>query len=327
MPATKGKSCVPSSQESRLRPALDNLLNLNWDLPTYTLNEEEERHRSFFLSCVGEQEYDRELTPEEESHEKHRWPHTQAILRSQSNLDDLLDACRLFVAELFREHRFELLAQRAGLKGAELAERPSRKMPYRPELLPKPFPLFLNEYEEQVGGPIVLGARLLLWCIVAYDPEVFGYPAKHTRELRFLPIWFEEERSGNKEGKPRKWVAAEKPIRLLKNAAEEVATSPAIVINGIEFKDKFVKRYNHVVELSKLHSELFKYIWSRKEEKIPLGDLKRDVWGGRSIKDKSMVDEVNRLNGNILKLRVELNKVSNYGECYIYAYSTGPTPQ
>jgi hypothetical protein len=96
-----------------------------------------------------------------------------------------------FFIELSEAGGQHILGERAGLQLLSPSEQPSELVRFRLLYPPDPPPLSELEYERKVGGPHVLGARLIWWCAAFESPEEFGFSGDF--KLWTEPIWAVDE--------------------------------------------------------------------------------------------------------------------------------------
>lgn len=175
-----------------------------------TLQLEAEKHLTDYRDYCG-----RELSEQEEEDGHHAFQCFHVLRKHLYEMQQLMEACHQFFVALTDAGAQELLAQRANLKEIPAARWPSQLVHY-PQA-PLPSCVTYGECEYCVGGPHVLGARLLWWCAAAKDPKAFDYSLDFRLRLWMLPIWTKLE-----EGKG---LANPKPIEAIIDAVDAVCAN------------------------------------------------------------------------------------------------------
>lgn len=168
--------------------AKDALIHFPWDFKDRADSEELDDICRRYLED-WRVHFGRDPSPQEENYE---WEACRRFHFLRKHLDviaGLRQFCHRFVQELTGAGGQHLLGQRAMLPEVPPSQRPSASVCYGPVKLPSRLSLSYTDYEEDAGGPHVLGARVLWWLAASMAPKAFGYSDALPLKLMTIPIW------------------------------------------------------------------------------------------------------------------------------------------
>ena len=269
--------------------------------------------------------YHRELSDAEESYEKSRWLRAQLMRRHLDEFRQLTDAALRFFLELTEAGGQCILGERARLPVLKRSEQPHSRIQFDHVNPPDPPPLSIDEYEQKVGGPHVLGARLLWWCAAAVAPTRFGYSRPFSQALWCQPIWVTDDSRGTRSNdRPITLMkqAASKVCRLLEKAPDNVATDQEkreTPENGPQEPNRFWWN-GSLAEFQRTPWLLLKCVWDRPTEGTPGNLMKKvdestaldEVWSGAQKSESTLSRTVNRVNNHLEKFPFTLRRKSGY---------------
>jgi hypothetical protein len=267
------------------------------DQETQSVAAEDAEWKCYLLGLI-DQYYGRELSELEEEYERAKWLRAQSVLRHLNEFGQLLSAAHAFFIELTNAGGQITLGERAQLQPASESERPSSLVQFQPANPPDPPPLDPVEYERQMGGPHVLGARLLWWCAAAKSPEPFGFTPGFSHKLWTQPIWtLNQDRNvrANPRVVPLLQHAASHVCDVLQREAMEdlqTATTPQTPPNGPEPPNRFWWNGRHVT-LSRRPRDLLYYMWNHRTAEIQT--VIEKVWE-KTIGDSTLDSTISRVN-------------------------------
>ena len=197
-----------------LEQAAAKLKNFDWNPRFFSRTEELEDAYRHYARGLIDAKLGRDLTEQEDEYHWSRWFRSQAMIPNLDRFKLLTELSFSFIDELTRVRKQSILGTRAALGKATIHQRPSRNIEFKPESIPDDPPLDISQYEKLLGGPHVLGARLLWWCAAAKSPKQFGYSPGFSQELWSQPFWFLDQKEGRNFG----LRADQRPIILLQEA-------------------------------------------------------------------------------------------------------------
>lgn len=131
----------------------------------------------------------RRLSHEEADHWRPSWLRSSRAFLHVAEFRKLTSMAHRFYTELAEAGGEDLLGERAELERLTPVMQPSKLVRFKAEYPPDPPTLWTTEYERWVGGPHVVGARLVWWCAAAESPTEFGYPRDFFNRLLAQSIW------------------------------------------------------------------------------------------------------------------------------------------
>ena len=298
----------PKSQRvnelSPIEVAVERLKRIDWNLTSLDVTEGLEGEWARYLHGLEMEKYGGSLSQFEETEERSRWLRSQAMRLHGLRFKDLCGLCCDFVRELTRVSGQSRLGTRAGLQIATAHERPSSWIGFKPLNPPEPPPLNLNEYETNVGGPHVFGARVLWWCAAAKSPEEFGFAGMFDWKIWKQPFWFIEVAGGSLQVNRR-------PLTLLQEAAiyclenrgnAEVGEEPPN--DGPGPAGRFYWKGRQIAFQAR-QRDLIKFLWSTPGKMREFEDAAEDVWGGTAT-NNAISTCVSRTNKRFLHEKIPI---------------------
>lgn len=238
------------------------------------------------------------LSDADEEYERSRWLRGQFSHRNHNNFVRLVESCDQFFWELTRAGRQQILGSRANLPLLEGAARPHPDVAFGPIAPLQTPPLATDAYEMQVGGPHVLGARLLWWCAAAAAPSKFGYAFGFSRQLLLQPFWCIE--TPRVQPSPR-------PLTLLAEAAKFVSCCPLdsksaercesqLQQDGPRNGGMFYRR-GIKVEVTPTPLRMLTCLWSNLPDPVCIEELAEATWGhDNDVEDGNISGTICKLN-------------------------------
>ena len=273
----------PKSQRAdktrSIEAAADNFKKAVWHFAPLSVTDKVEEEYAVYLRDLRTRNHRKKLPPEESQYVRSRWLRSQAMMRNFDEFNRLIDSCDRFVEELTKIGKQSILGTRAALKKATTHERPSPKIEFQPEFTPHHPPLSNFEYETLVGGPHVLGARLLWWCAAATNPQKYGYSAGFSHQLWTEPLWFTEKVENNW----LKLTANQRTLTLLQQAVEfcfqykDCSESEVPPEDGPGVAGDFYWKGIHV-ELTRQEFKLIKALWKQQNKYRDIQYIIDEAW-------------------------------------------------
>ncbi|KKK95630.1 hypothetical protein LCGC14_2670860 [marine sediment metagenome] len=266
-----------------------------------------------------------QLSDADELYERSRWLRSRLILQHVDKLRELADLAFRFFFELTQAGGQYLLGERAGLSPLRSSQQPHSEVRFAPKYPPDPPPLDIGTYEQVVGGPHVLGARLIWWLAAANAPTDFGYRKDFSPTIWFQPIWVAED-GWNTRSNPHPLTlmkqAASKVCRLLDKAPDSVATAPKkceTPENGPQEPNVFWWN-GQSVTLQKTPWLLLKCVWDRPRHVVAGESVAHveeltaldEVWGGAHKKESTLSGTVKRVNEQLGNFPLTLRRKSGF---------------
>lgn len=246
-----------------------------------------------YVLGLEDQFYGRDLSELEEQYEWSRWLRTQSMLKHLDEFRQLLDVAYDFVVALTDAGGQRLLAERAGLSLLSRPAWPSDWVQFKGVDLPEPPPLAVAEYARCVGGPHVLGARLLWWCAAAKNPKDFDFVGSFTHLLRTQPFWVTTHGFFGRSTRANPY-----PLSLMREAAwalTRLATSGSCHAS-VEAENEPAEteegpcpirtfRYRGaIMEFTETEWRLLDYLWRKRSRRAYWEEALDDLWGDDATK-------------------------------------------
>jgi hypothetical protein len=230
--------------------------------------------------------YGRSLSEIEEQYERSCWVRARLMMRNLDAFDALVDVAHSFVEDLTREGGQRLLGVRANLAHLKRSAQPSDWVQFGPAYPPSQPPLGVSDYERLVGGPHILGARLIWWCAGAKKPKNFGFSCRFPQLLAAQPIWVTTCGQGVS--------ASQYPLQLMQETATDIVrllTSDSSLeasktddepiaqgdgpceVNTFRYRDSFCS-------LTETSWQLLSFLWHKRQRRAYCDDAIDDLWGG-----------------------------------------------
>lgn len=252
------------------------------------------------LRALVEEFNSRQISPLSEAEEQafiEKEFRARGMNENRDSFKALIQVAHKFVASLSRPDllRFGNLA---GLRTAGDIG-PSESIMFRAEPLPRAERFSLAGYQDEVGGPLVLGARLLWWCAAAEIPAEFGYSDWHSHLLKFHPFWISYVGvRGKSIDSPALCRLEEHPVQLMRSSAARllitIETQSSATLNAaiksdapsVARPDGFDQAgnlwrggVNLTLALAPLHLKILEVLFAAPSYTMDVVEFCKAVWG------------------------------------------------
>lgn len=254
-----------------------------------------------YLAELQSEQYGRPLSELEEANERSRYVRTRLCHRKLLILRSVSDFANMFVRNLAEAGVLEYLGHRAALPALKRAAWPSDWISFGPVCPPMPSPLSIHDFERAVGGPHVLGAKLVWWCAAAKTPRSFGFDAGLSLEVWSLPIWAVDCGLQAKLSVYPLDLMQECAADLLRIASLGPAANTPVIDEPADGQadgpgEGCIFRWQGKnCTLSDTLSNFVRYLWKQPERLAPVVFANRDVWGG-TVKTSAIYTAGHRVN-------------------------------
>ena len=320
------------SPELALQKFCDQLNNLQWSVDGLDSLSEMESQVERYLLGLSDQKYGRELSETEETYERSRWLRSQCAQLNMRSYDYLFSASYNYVSNTANDYRMDALGELAGLVSASDWSRPSPQIRFQSSVFPETPALSINEYESQIGGPHVFGARLLWWCAAAASPQKFGYPFDFKLQLVNQPFWFQD-------GPSFKCSFNKRTLELLYATANRISNSSQLKLHNEKMKEENTLdqsengplpgnefHYNgKTVSLTKNHSKALAALWNSKGKKLLLSDFKEVIWGDNVMGESTTGSLISKLNTQLQDQKLYEFEVKQQADLVVLTISDSTT--
>jgi len=233
-----------------------------------------------------ENHFDRPMDePEDSAFKKFRSKNARLTIPLPPKFPQTCSICSNFVTDLNSNSNFDLLANLADLKVEQRAKQRSRIHPYGKLLLPEDPFMSSKELELVCGGPDIMGARLLYWCAVAENPQLYGYPPEFHADLGHRMFWYRTDAAGISQFN-------ESLLQCMCDSQEQIwSLFKATSSSSQAFIRQNSSKFNR---LTRLHQKVLCLLLDSPNRSIGFSDFDRELGSGKVTGTRSMVSEDTR---------------------------------